>query len=104
LQLVVPEDRPMEGAPANPTGPRWAHPAYTLSWLAMGVLLLGASASQLLAHPQPQPLLGFGLLAVVGTAVAVRFPPGSSSGCEDVHRHVPCAHAPVALLGWPPSR
>ncbi len=81
--------------PPSRAGPSGAYVAYALSWLGVGLVLLAASVPRL-ATVDLREFLVFGLLALLGNAVVVRFPSGTV-----VSMQAPFAFAAVWLFGWP---
>lgn len=82
--------------PPTRAGPSRAYLAYALSWLAVGVVLLGAALPHLARIPDLRTFLVFASLTAVGNAVAIRFPSGVILGMQ-----APFIFGAVWLLGWP---
>lgn len=82
--------------PPTRAGPSRAYLAYALSWLAVGLVLLGAALPHLARIPDPRTFLVFAGLTAVGNAVVVRFPSGVILGMQ-----APFLFGAVWLLGWP---
>ncbi|MFN3285456.1 MAG: diguanylate cyclase [bacterium] len=81
--------------PPTRAGPSRVYLAYALSWLAVGLVLLGAALAHLARIQDLRTFLVFALLTAVSNAVAVRFPSGAILGMQ-----APFVFGAVWLLGW----
>ncbi len=86
----------MRGTPPHSrAGPSRAYVAYSLSWLAVGLVLLALSVPHL-ARVDRQAYLTFAALALVGNLITVQLPSGIRAGMQ-----APFTLAAAWLLGWP---